>query len=252
MYRPVTAQLPRCWVDLEGTRETRDFLMLAFAPLDGAMGAAYPLVTVLGSALDPVVGAGTAAAIAVFTIGVRLLLSPLSYAQAKGDRRRRALAPRIAQLQHRHRKDPARLAAELSALYRAEAATPYGGCLLALVQMPFFLIMYRLFTSATVASGPNRLLAEPLYGVPLGTHLTSALAAGVLSPPLLVFATLFVILAVLAWLSSRRMARAQAPRLLRLMPYGTLLAASAVPLAAGIYLATTMAWTALEFVVLRR
>lgn len=233
--------------------------MLAFAPLDGAVGAAYSLVTVLASALDPVVGAGTAAAIVVFTVAVRLLLSPLSYAQAKGDRRRAALAPRVQEMQRRYRKDPARLGAELSALYRAERATPYGGCLLALLQVPFFFVMYRLFTTATVGSGPNQLLAEPLYGVPLGTHLTSALATGVLSPPFLVFAALFAVLAVLAWLSSRRLARAQTDatppavaRLLRLMPYGTLLAAAVVPLAAGLYLVTTTAWTALEFAVLRR
>jgi YidC/Oxa1 family membrane protein insertase len=233
--------------------------MLAFAPLDGAVGAAHSLVTVLGSALDPLTGAGTAAAIVVFTIAVRLLLSPLSYLQAKGDRRRAALAPRIQELQRHHRNDPARLGAELSALYRAERATPYGGCLIGLLQMPFFFVMYRLFTTATVGSGPNRLLADPLYGVPLSTHLSGALAAGVLSPPFLAFTALFAVLSVLAWLSTRRLARAQAGatpsgvgRALRLAPYGTLVAAAVVPLAAGLYLATTTAWTALDYAVPRR
>ncbi|RBJ09756.1 hypothetical protein DRA43_04240 [Micromonospora provocatoris] len=41
-------------------------------------------------------------------------------------------------------------------------------------------------------------------------------------------------------------------RLLPLLPYGTVLVALVVPLAAVLYLVTTTAWTALEQVVLRR
>jgi YidC/Oxa1 family membrane protein insertase len=222
--------------------------MLAFAPLGVPVDATYHLVSALAT------GVGAAAAIAVFTIGVRLLLLPLSYAQARNNRRLVALAPRIQQLRRRHHKDPVRLSAEVSKLYRTEGVSPYGGCLPALLQAPFFLILYRLFTTTDVAGGPNHLLSESLYGVPLGTHLSDALAHGLLSGPVAVFAVLFVALAGLAWLASRRMRATAVPRdgappaarLIRLLPYGTLLAAAVVPLAAGIYLLTTNAWTALE------
>ncbi len=226
--------------------------MFAFAPLDGAVGAAYHVVSALAT------GAGAAAAIVLLTVAVRLLLSPLSYIQTRNNRRLATLAPRVEDLRRRHRKDPTRLGAELSTLCRTEGVSPYGGCLPVLLQAPFFFVLYRLFTTANVAGGPNHLLGETLYGVPLGTHLSGALAHGVLSPPVLAFAVLFAALAGLAWLAPRRMGRTAiaaegAPpgtRLIRLLPYGTLLAAAVVPLAAGIYLVTTNAWTALEATIL--
>jgi YidC/Oxa1 family membrane protein insertase len=227
--------------------------MLAFAPLGGPVDAAYHIVSALAAAV------GTAAAIAMFTVGVRLLLFPVSYARARSNRRLVALEPRVADLRRRHRKNPARLATELSTLYRTEGVSPYGGCLPTLLQVPFFFILYRLFNATTVAGGPNHLLAESLFGVPLSTHLTGALASGVLGTPVLLFGVLLAALAALAWLSSRRMRAAAddrdgsppAARLIRLTPYGTLLAAAVLPLAAGLYLVTTNAWTALEQAVLR-
>jgi YidC/Oxa1 family membrane protein insertase len=226
--------------------------MLAFAPLGGPVDAAYHLVSALAA------GVGTAAAIAVFTVGVRLLLFPLSYAQIRNSRRQGALAPQVQRLRRRYHKDPARLAAELSTLYRAEGVSPYGGCLPVLLQVPFFLVLYQLFTATTIAGAPNQLLTESLYGVPLGTRLGDALTGGLVSGPVALFAVLFAALAALAWLASRRMRAAAVPRdgsppvarLLPLLPYGTLLAAAVVPLAAGIYLLTTNAWTALEATIL--
>jgi len=43
-----------------------------------------------------------------------------------------------------------------------------------------------------------------------------------------------------------------AKALTRLFPYGTLLVAAVMPLAAGLYLLTTTAWTVLERAILRR
>ncbi len=240
--------------------------MLAFAPLDAATGVAFSVVSTLASTVAPLAGGvATAAAIVLFTLGVRLLISPLTYAQVRGERRRAALAPRIAGLQRRHRGDPARLGTEVAALYRAEGVSPAAGCLPALLQMPFFLVMYRLFTSPTVTGRPNGLLTERLFGVPLGSHLGDA--AGAAGAALPVFAVLLALLALLAWWSSRRMRRAGvlagAPadagtglaavgRVLPLLPYATPLVAAVAPLAAGLYLVTTTAFTALEHALLRR
>ncbi|MEV1285622.1 membrane protein insertase YidC [Micromonospora sp. NPDC049679] len=235
--------------------------MLAFAPLDGAVGAAYTAVSALADAVGPIAGGGaTAAAIVGFTIAVRLLISPLSWAQVRGERRRAALAPQLRELQQRYGRQPERLRAETVALFRAEGATTLSGCLPGLLQAPFFFVMYRLFTTA---AGDASLLTDRLFGVPLGHHVADGLG-GSAGP---VFAVLFALLAVLAWWSSRRMRRMAAvqpvadsaapgaaalARLLPLLPYGTLLAAAVVPLAAALYLLTTTAWTALEHAVLRR
>lgn len=238
--------------------------MLAFAPLHSAASAAATVVTWLADVLAPLTGgAATAAAIVLFTVAVRLLISPLTVAQVRGERRRTALAPEVRELQRRYADDPSRLQSEVFALYRNAGASPVAGCLPALLQAPFFLVMYRLFATG---DGAPQLLGERLAGVPLGWHLGDGLSG----PVLLLFGVLLAALLALAWWSSRRMRRAAAAtgtvagtptegpgaavlgRLLPLLPYGTVLVALVVPLAAVLYLVTTTAWTALEQVVLRR
>ncbi|MBQ1071786.1 membrane protein insertase YidC [Micromonospora sp. C31] len=237
--------------------------MLAFAPLPAAVGAAGRALTWFTTLLEPLAGdAATAAAIVVLTVVVRLLISPLTVAQVRGERRRAALAPEVRELQRRYADDPARLPGELFALYRANGASPVSGCLPLLLQAPVLLVMYRLFTTAEGGTG---LLGERLAGVPLGHHLGDGLGGGAL--PL--FGVLLAVLLALACWTSRRMRRAAATatvagtptegpgaavpgRLLPLLPYTTVLVAVVLPLAAVIYLVTTTAWSATEQAVLRR
>jgi YidC/Oxa1 family membrane protein insertase len=237
--------------------------MLAFAPIDGAAGAAYIVVTALADLITPLAGAAaTAAAIVLFTVLVRLVISPLSRAQIRGQQRQTALAPKLRALQQRHGGDPARLRTEMAALYREAGTTPLAGCLPALLQAPFLFVMYRLVTTSTVNGADNGLLGELLFGVPLGQHLADGPGGGAG----LLFGALFAALAALAWLMSRRMrwasaaasvapvpgATAAISRVLPVLPYAILLAAAVLPLAADLYLLTTTAWTAMEQGLLRR
>ncbi|MEV4480524.1 membrane protein insertase YidC [Micromonospora coxensis] len=238
--------------------------MLAFSPVHDAVGAAGAAVTWLAGVLAPLTGgAATAAAIVLFTVAVRLLISPLTLAQVRGERRRAALAPDVRRLQQRYADDPAKLQQELFALYRRAGASPVAGCLPALLQAPFFLVMYRLFATG---DGNVGLLDETLAGVPLGWHLGDGLSG----PVVAVFGALLVALVGLARVLSRRAKRSLAAtgtvagtptegpgaavlgRLVPLLPYGVVLVALVVPLAAVLYLVTTTAWTVLEQVVLRR
>jgi len=243
--------------------------MLAFAPLDGAVAAASAAVSVLADTVGPLAGtAATAVAIVLFTVVVRLLISPLTLAQVRGQQRQAALAPKIQEIQKRYADQPDRLRTELVSLYREAGASPLAGCLPALLQAPFFFVMYRLFTTPGEADG---LLSERLFGVPLSHHIGDGLtgAAGPL------FGVLVLLLVVLAWLSSRRMRRAAAgsanaqpaaagaadgtagmanplARILPMLPYATPLIVLVAPLAAVLYVVTSTAWSALEQVVLRR
>ncbi|MFI7605791.1 YidC/Oxa1 family membrane protein insertase [Micromonospora sp. NPDC049366] len=261
--------------------------MLAFAPLHDAVGAAGTALSALTTLLEPVAGgAAAAAAIVLLTVVVRLLISPLTVAQVRGERRRTALAPRVRELQRRYADDPTRLQSELFALYRSAGANPLAGCLPLLVQAPFLIVLYRLFATDEGGTG---LLDERLAGVPLGHHLGDGLS-GSAGP---VFAVLLAALVALAFWSFRRARRATAGtgapaeptggprtgalagatpggpaagngapaeasavaalgRLLPLLPFTTVLAALVLPLAAVLYLVTTTAWSALEQAVLRR
>lgn len=246
---------------------------------------AYHLVCWIAVILAPLLGGlATAAAIVGFTILVRLLLLPLSYFAVRGSVRgegaRARMQPKIAELQRRHASNPQRLQEELGALYRAEGSGMFGGCLPLLLQLPFFSVMYRLFLDHSVGGAPNTLLTHTLLAAPLGSHWLAG--AGPLSAQGAVFAGLFALLAgvaVLAVRAARRVtpavplvpvtpAREIAPpasappasapggRAVSLMtwvvPFASVVTAAIVPLAAGLYLLTTTAWTLAERTVLRR
>ncbi|MER6365035.1 YidC/Oxa1 family membrane protein insertase [Kitasatospora sp. NPDC001527] len=220
--------------------------MSVFAVLDPAVGLAHDVVAALAHVVP------TALAIVLFTVCVRLALHPLARAAARGEKSRARLAPRIAELNRKHKGRPEKLQAALAELYREEKASPFAGCLPMLVQIPFFSVMYRLFTT------PNDLLGHTLFGAPLGLHVGSAQGAGQGA----VFAVLYAGLAAVAYVGFRRARRAQAAQAaqaaaggtapqpgLAVLPYlsfGTVLFAALVPLAAGVYLLTTTAWSAAE------
>ncbi|RKT04879.1 YidC/Oxa1 family membrane protein insertase [Streptomyces sp. 3211.6] len=206
------------------------------------------LVAELGRLLEPVLAeSATAAAIVLFTLLVRLALFPLGRAAFR-------------------------------------AATPGAGCLPMLLQLPVFYLMYRSFSSG------DELLGHRLFAAPLGARWSGALeAGGVFGPQGLVFLGLFAAIAVVAaWSAVRgRRAAAAAPvvapvlpvppssvkgaggaaaaptagqlaamrklgGVLPLLSFGTLITAAVVPLAAGLYLLTTTAWSVAERAWLQR
>lgn len=217
--------------------------------------AAYHVVSVFAHVLAPVLGGlAAAAAIVAFTMAVRLLLLPLSYRAMRGLQAQARLAPMVAALRKKHAGQPDRLQRELATLYRAEGTSMFAGFGPMLLQWPFFSVMYVLFRSSTVDGAANTLLRHDLLGVPLGSHWLAG--AGPLSAHGVVFAGLFVLLALLGWLSCRvaRTAAAAATSptglLARLTPCITVVIAAFLPLAAGLYLLTTTAWTLAERTVL--
>lgn len=217
-----------------------------FGFLDVPVAGAYHLIHWLLAATAFTGPFSTALAIVLFTLGVRLLLHPLARSAARGERARAALMPEIKALQAKHGGDRERLAAEMTKLQQESGTSLFVGCLPMLLQLPFFTVMYRLFTTATIGGEPNSLLGATLFGTPLGAH-------GLAGSPLV-----FVIaagLAVVAWFLVRQQPRdTEVPggKWLRLLPYGTVLATLVVPQSAGIYLLTSSAWTAAERALLRR
>jgi YidC/Oxa1 family membrane protein insertase len=219
-----------------------------FAFLDVPVSAVHDLVSGIAGPTT------TAAAIVLCTALVRLLLHPLTRAAVRGERARATLAPQVARLRAEHGNDPVRLREETLALYRDNETSVFAGCLPLLLQAPFFTLMYRLFSTSEIAGRPNDLLHDTLWGTPLGAHWLDGSAP--------VFAALFAGLAVVAWLTVRSQAartrenggdeNLPLARVLRLLPFGTVLVAAVLPLAAGIYLLTSTTWTWAERALLHR
>jgi YidC/Oxa1 family membrane protein insertase len=249
---------------------------------DDAVGAAYQFVSALAHLLGPMpLGLATAAAIVLFTIAVRLLLLPLSYYAIRGQASQARLAPQVQALRQRHAGQPDRLQRELTALYQREGTGMFAGCLPALLQLPFFSVMYRLFRSGTIGGRPNGLLSHDLLRAALGSHWLSG--PGPFSAQGAVFLGLFALLAVVAWLAARASRKSAAPPplqtsapgqpgrpgraappppssppggtmgwLMRMLPFATVAVAAVMPLAAGLYLLTTTTWAAAERTIIAR
>ena len=276
--------------------------------------AAYHVVSGLAGLLAPLAGGlATAAAIAGFTVAIRLLLLPLSYRAMRGMAAQARIAPLVQALQKKHAGQPDRLQRELTALYRSEGTGMFAGCLPALAQWPVLSVVYLLFRSPRIAGAPNTLLSHGLFGAPLGSHWLGG--GGPFSAQGAVFAGLFLLLAGTGWLSARLARRIGAPAggpgtpaagpgklatgpgtpaarpartpaagpartptarpartpvtgpaeaarggtvasvsasLARVLPYFTVAVAAFVPLAAGVYLLTTTAWTLAERALVHR
>jgi YidC/Oxa1 family membrane protein insertase len=228
--------------------------MLYGIPLTGA----YHVVTWVSTILTPALGALAAtAAIVVFTCLVRLLIMPLSYRAMRGQAAQAKLAPQVRELRQRHRKDPERMQRELGELYRREGTSMLAGFGPLLAQAPFLSVVYLLFRSPQVAGHQNTLLTRSLLHVPLGMHWLSG--AGPASIQGLVFLGVFAALVGIGllstWLATRTAPAGSSPGgawLPRLLPLVTVAFAAFSPLATGIYLTTTTAWTLLERRVLLR
>ena len=82
------------------------------------------------------------AAIILLTLGVKLLLYPLSAAGYRSMANMRKVAPEMKRLQERYSDDRERLSKEMMGLYKKEGVNPLGGCFPLLLQMPVFLALY--------------------------------------------------------------------------------------------------------------
>jgi len=133
-----------------------------FKPIHDAWWAIFgaTLQTALGFIYDHISGIELVAtigaygvAIIILTVIIRLLLAPLQQFQLITQRRtmveQRKLAPEVAELRKKYKKDPQKLNAEMMKLYQEHGVNPLGGlvgCLPLVVQLPILTALYYVFT----------------------------------------------------------------------------------------------------------
>src|SRR3954469_9955878 len=121
---------------------------------------------VFGSIFGSAAGASWALAIIGLTVTIRALMIPLFVKQIKSSRNMQLLQPHVKELQKKYGHDRERLAQETMKLYRESKTTPLASCLPLIIQMPFFLALFRLIDQAAKnGSGRGLLTDEPGPGV---------------------------------------------------------------------------------------
>lgn len=110
---------------------------IVFSALGGLLSFFYGLV------------GNYAIAIGLLTLSVMLLLFPLNAKGMRGMAAMQKLQPELKKLQVKHKNDKAALNEETMALFKEHGASPVGGCLPLLLQMPVLFVMYNVIQGLT-------------------------------------------------------------------------------------------------------
>ena len=101
-------------------------------------------------------------AIIVFTILIKLAMSPITFKSFLSQAKMKVLRPEITELGEKFKKDPMKKQQETMALYRKAGVNPMAGCVPALIQMPFLMASFRFFPSAFELRQKSFLWADDL------------------------------------------------------------------------------------------
>ena len=108
--------------------------------------------------------------IIVLTLLFRVLVWPLITTQTKSMFGMQRLQPELQKLQKKHKEDREKLTQETMKLYKDAGVNPAGGCLPILVQMPLFIILWRVFVNFEFDEGflwvPDLGAPDPFFILP--------------------------------------------------------------------------------------
>jgi YidC/Oxa1 family membrane protein insertase len=127
--------------DSEAT-EAKAYLGTSYLNDYGWFGAiSRPLARVLHFYYDLVGNYGLA--IVMLTLTVRSCLLPVSYRATKSAKQMQELQPELKKIAEKYKDEPQKRVQAQQQLFRDRNVSPFGGCLLALCQIPIFIGLYR-------------------------------------------------------------------------------------------------------------
>ncbi|TRW27424.1 membrane protein insertase YidC [Flavobacterium zepuense] len=110
-------------------------------------------------------------AIIVFTILVRLVMSPVTYKSYLSQAKMKVLRPEITELNEKYKKDPMKKQQETMKLYNTAGVNPMAGCLPAVMQIPVFYALFQFFPSFFDLRQKSFLWANDLSSYDAVVHL---------------------------------------------------------------------------------
>ena len=133
--------------------------------------------------LSSTIGLSLGIAIIIFTIIIKLAMSPITYKSFLSQAKMKVLRPDIAELGEKFKKDPMKKQQETMKLYNKAGVNPMAGCIPALIQLPFMYASFQFFPSAFELRQKGFLWADDLssfdavvklpFNIPLyGDHIS--------------------------------------------------------------------------------
>src|SRR5213592_1577678 len=93
-------------------------------------------------------------AITLFTLVIMVVLTPLTLKGTRSMMQMQALQPEMKKIQAQYKDDRQKLNEELLKFYKENNINPLGGCLPLLVQIPVFIVLYRVIRGLTSETNP--------------------------------------------------------------------------------------------------
>jgi YidC/Oxa1 family membrane protein insertase len=156
-------------------------------------------------------------AIALLTIFIRVVISPLTYKSYLSGAKMKALRPEIAKLKEKHGEDRQAMSMDQMKLFREAGVNPLGGCIPALLQIPIFFALFSFFNSEVALRGAEFLWANDLSAfddpIKFGVHIP------LLGSHLSLFNITAVLTSFLISIYSMSMTPDQSNPVLKYMPY---------------------------------
>jgi len=155
--------------------------------------------------------------IALLTVFIRLLTSPLIYKSYLSGAKMKALKPEISKLKEKFGDDRQAMSMEQMKLFREAGVNPLGGCIPALLQIPIFFALFTFFNAELSLRGTSFLWANDLSAfddpIKFGFHIP------LLGSHLSLFNILAVLTSFLISLHSMNMTPDQNNPMMKYLPY---------------------------------
>jgi len=156
-------------------------------------------------------------AIALLTIIIRLVISPLTYSSYLSGAKMKVLRPEIAKLREKYGSDQQQISVEQMKLFREAGVNPLGGCIPALLQIPIFFALYSFFSSTITLRGQSFLWAPDLSAS--DAVINFGVNVPLLGPHLSLFTITAVVTSFLISVYSMSMSPDQSNPVMKYMPY---------------------------------
>lgn len=155
--------------------------------------------------------------IALLTIFIRLLTSPLVYTSYLSGARMKALRPELDVLKEKYKDDQQAFSMEQMKLFRSAGVNPLGGCIPALLQIPIFFALYSFFNSNIALRGEKFWWSRDLSAY--DSIITWDTSIPFIGNHISLFTILAVVTSLLISLYSMSMTPDQNNPMLKYMPY---------------------------------
>lgn len=104
-----------------------------------------PLLNLLVLLYEYIPGYDLGIAIVLLTILIKLILHPISVKAVNSQRALQKLQPQLKEIQEKHKNDKEKQTREILELYKREKINPFSGLLIAIIQLPILIALYRVF-----------------------------------------------------------------------------------------------------------